>query len=465
MREKPKIGLLPLYLKLYDERIAEMRKVLEPFLQTIAERFEKAGVVVKRAPICRIEVEFDEAVESFETESVDIIVTIHLAYSPSLESVEALTRTSLPVLILDTTIDYDFGLGANPERILYNHGIHGVQDLASMLRRCEKPFQIVAGHVTESDVIGRAMGIAEAAYGANSLAKSRALRIGEPFRGMGDFAVGDGLIEEAFEVSVEEIEASDLIPEVESVSEEEIEAEMTHDQETFVCEATEEVRRRSTKVGLGLRQCLERGGYGAFSLNFLAFDSSDGPVNTVPFLEVAKAMARGIGYAGEGDILTASLVGALSRAFGKTTFTEIFCPDWKGNALFLSHMGEINPEVAAEKPLLYEKVFPFTDALNPAAIACGVCPGPAVLVNLAPGPNETFDLLVAPVEVLGDATHPEMRTWIRGWVRPRCELGRFLEEYSQRGGTHHSALVLGDRTQSIKAFAAFTGIGCHVIGE
>ena len=62
----------------------------------------------------------------------------------------------------------------------------------------------------------------------------------------------------------------------------------------------------------------------------------------MPFLEISRLMERGIGYAGEGDVLTAALVGALMKVYAETTFTEMFCPDWKGNSIMLSHMGEIN---------------------------------------------------------------------------------------------------------------------------
>ena len=57
-------------------------------------------------------------------------------------------------------------------------------------------------------------------------------------------------------------------------------------------------------------------------------------------------MQRGVGYAGEGDAFTASLVGALLKNYKETSFVEIFCPDWKNDALFISHMGEMNYAVA-----------------------------------------------------------------------------------------------------------------------
>ena len=463
MTRKPRIGLLPLYLKLYDDRMPEERGKFAPFLKTVAQGLERHGVEVHCAPVCRVAGEFRQAVRSFQKSDVDLLVTLHLAYSPSLESADLLTRCKLPILMLDTTMDYGFGRDVNPARIMFDHGIHGVQDLASMLRRRSKRFQIVAGHVTRSDVLSRAAGVAQAAYAARLLGQMRTLRIGESFRGMGDFAVAPEVLRRVLGVTVDQISASALADDVKKVTAGQIADEIARDRRAFRVELPEEVHRRSVRVGLGLRRRLERGGYGAFSFNFLAFDRGAGPVDTVPFLEASKAMARGLGYAGEGDVLTAALVGALSAAFGRTTFTEIFCPDWKGNALFLSHMGEINPEVAAGKPRLCEKDFPYTAAQNPAVLAAAPAAGPAVLVNLAPGPRDTFGLIVCPVQALGDATNRKMRDGIRGWIRPAGPVATFLENYSRLGGTHHSALVLGEKAEAVAVFGEFAGFETAII--
>ena len=463
MKRKAKAGLLPLYLKLYDECSPGMRKGFEPFLEQVVGGLEREGVEVIRAPVCRLEKEFREAARLFGENDADIIVALHLAYSPSLESADVLCRAGRPLLLLDTTMDHEFGRDADPERISYDHGIHGVQDLASVLRRRGKHFEIVAGHVTESEVLHRAAELARAARGARALRATNALRVGYSFPGMGDFAVAENVLERALGVRVDQMGMEGLAREVEALSDGEIEEELSADRENFCVHAPEDVHRRSVRVGLGLRRCLERGNYDAFSMNFLAFGSKDGPVNTVPFLEACKAMARGVGYAGEGDVLTASLVGALSVAFGRTTFTEMFCPDWKGNSLFLSHMGEINPEVAAEKPMLCERPFPYTDAENPAILACAPAPGPAVLVNLSSGPKEAFRLIVARVRVLEDASSPAMRDKVRGWIEPSSGVAEFLEAYSISGGTHHSALVLGERSEAVAAFGRFAGLEVRVL--
>jgi len=457
---KPRAGLLPLYLKLYDDSLPEMRRVLEPFLDEVASGLTAQGLEVVAAPVCRIADECTRAVADLEAQDVALLVTLHLAYSPSLESADALAATPLPILMLDTTPDHDFGLDVDPGRLLYNHGIHGVQDLACVLRRRGKPFEIVAGHVTRSDVLARAAEIVRAAAAARRFRASRILRIGPPFPGMGDFAVSDKVLKREFGMAVTHVGPDALAEDVRAVSDEAVSDEIARDRQAFDVRAGDAVLRRSVRVGLGLRRRLDAGAFTALSVNFLAFDTEKGPVDTVPFLEISKAMARGIGYAGEGDVLTAALVGALLAGWPRTTFTEIFCPDWNGNTLFLSHMGEINPAVAAARPRVFEKEFPFTPARNPAVLACAPAAGPAVFVNLAPGPEDSFRLIVAPVEVLGDGTHPAIQETVRGWIRPPCSAAAWLEQFSRFGGTHHSALVLGDRAEAIAAFARFVGIEC-----
>lgn len=465
-RLKPRVGLLPFYLKLYDDLMPDRQRAFEPFLAQVAEGLRSRGLTVDRAPVCRVAPEFASAIESFERNQADAIVTLHLAYSPSLESVDVIRRSTLPLVILDTTMDAAFGRNVNPDRIMLNHGVHGVMDFASMLRRYGHPYEIVAGSFEQAGTLDRAADRVRAAVAARAFGCSRALRVGQAFAGMGDFSVDERVLSESLGICVDEVDLDVLDKAVAAVSETSVEQEVADDTARFACVLDPAVHRRSVRVGLGLRHLLACGGYHALSVNFQAFDRNDRPADTMPFLEISKAMARGIGYGGEGDVLTAALVGALARGFGDTTFTEIFCADWSGNSLFLSHMGEISPVVARGRPRVFEKPFPFGGARNPAVLTCDVQPGPAVYVNLAPGPDQTFGLIVAPVDVLpeDDTLDPAMQDVVRAWIRPKLDVARFLERNSLAGGTHHSALVLGDRAEALAAFGRLLGMDVTFIG-
>lgn len=460
LQHVPKIGLLPFYLKLYDDLLPKSRAGFDAYPPRLAAGFESRGIRVVTAPVCRVAGEFKAAIAQFEKDGVDCIVTLHLAYSPSLEAIDAFCSTRLPILILDVTMDAEFGLDAPPSRIMTNHGVHGVMDFASMLRRRGRSFEIVAGHDADLLTMDRAADRVRAALASGILRTGRVLRVGPAFAGMGDFSVAEDVMADKLGVKVSSIGLEVLDEAVRKVDPAAVAREVADDHGRFACELAAEAHERSVRVGLGLRQILESGGYTGFSVNFQAFDRADRPANTMPFLEISKAMGRGIGYAGEGDVLTAALVGALGRAFGAVTFTEIFCVDWAGDSLFLSHMGEISPSVAGDRPRVFAKPFFGGGSLDPALLTCAVKAGPAVFVNLAPGPDDTFSLIVAPVEVLPEnaSLDPAMRNVVRTWVKPRGKVTEFLEAYSRAGGTHHSALVLGDRADAIAAFGRLSGL-------
>jgi len=483
------VGLLPLYLALYDELVPECRDGFSGYPERIAAGFEARGIAVRQAPVCCVADEIAAAVRQFEADGIDAIVTLHLAYSPSLEAIEALCGTSLPIVMLDTTMDAAYGVDVSPDRLMYNHGVHGVMDLASMLRRREKPYRIVAGDYRDPAVLERAASMVRSASATDTavagrrgnaatadtvrpasaevpMRNNRILRIGDAFAGMGDFAVEPELLRERFGIVIAQVGLEELDKAVEAVTQEAVTAELAADRERFDCELDEAVHRQSIRVGLGLRQLLDAGGYHGFSVNFQEFDRTDRAADTMPFLEISKSMARGTGYAGEGDVLTAALVGALAREFDAVTFTEIFCPNWTGNSLFLSHMGEISPAVAGDRPRVCAKPAFDGKSATTAVLTCAMKPGPAVFVNLAPGPNDSFSLILAPVEVLAEdeTLDPAMRDTVRAWVRPRCNVSDFLEAYSRAGGTHHSALVLGKHAEAVAAFGRMLGVEVCEIG-
>lgn len=458
MKEE-RIGLLPLYLKLYDDTCPEMRPRIERFARTIADALTAEGLTVDCAPICRVEEEFRAAVAAFEQGGVAAIVTLHLAYSPSLESAAALAMTRIPLIILDTTEDYAFDSTVDADEILYNHGIHGVQDLCNLLRRHHKDYEIFAGHYAESDVLTRAARACRGAIMAKRMRTSRVGLVGGPFEGMGDFCVPFDELRRDVGLEVVRYDERQGEERIASVTQAEIDAEYARDQALFTMDGrvTRALYERTARVSLALRKWRKEERLSALTVNFLATEDSNPALPVMPFTECSKSMMEGVGYAGEGDVLTAALVGALLSAFPDTTFSEMFCPDWKGNSIFLSHMGEFNYRVCAGKPRLTEKAFPFTNAENPTVAYGTFRPGKAAYVNLAPGGEGGYTLICTQGEMLPVSGENNMQESVNGWFRPNAPVAAYLERFSRLGGTHHSALVYGDCVHELEMFARCMG--------
>lgn len=451
--KKLKIGLLPLYIKLYDDSWPELRERIDAFHNTIIVELEKRNLDVSSAKVCRIKSEFKEAIRFFEENEVDAIVTLHLAYSPSLESASILSETKLPLVILDTTPTYDYSHTQHPDELLYNHGIHGVQDMCNLLLRNGKDFVIETGHWAESDVLDRIAECVKAARLATNMKKARVGRVGKPFEGMGDFDVPLELLRSTIGIETIFYDFNEGRKLLEEVSDEQIDEEIKRDSNDFHSDRLDNaVYRQSTRACLAIRRWIEEKELTAFTINFMEITKQSG-IPCMPFLEASKAMVRKIGYAGEGDVLTAALTGALLSVYPETSFTEMFCPDWRNNSIFISHMGEMNLSLTANRPVLKEKEFPFTDADNPIVAYGRFRGGKAVYVNLAPGRNNTYSLILSPIEMLEVEGEDRMEDSIHGWFKPSIPISDFLSAYSKHGGTHHGVIVYGDVIKVLEGFS------------
>lgn len=457
---KPSIGLLPFYIKLYDDLDFSWRKSLDEWVNNIATDLEKLGVSVKRSDICRIAPEFESAVKGFEKADVDAIVTVHLAYSPSLESIDAIAATKLPLIVMSTTPDFEHDL---PSKTMNNHGIHGVQDFCNLLLRRGKKFALEAGHWKESDLLKKVAAHAAGARIASSFRNARVGLCGSPFEGMGDFSVPADKLKKDTGVTTVVIDMKRVAALLPSPDSPEVIAELKSNHSRFRIENLEEKTHiDSIRCGLAIRQLIEKEKLSAITICFLEITKTSG-IPVMPFLELSEAIERGIGYGGEGDVLTAALTGALLSVFKESTFTEMFCPDWKNNVIFLSHMGEMNISLSAQKPLLTAMKWRFSDVGGETAAAYGCLkPGKAIFVNLAPTPAG-YNLILCPIQMLEEKNSKEWEGRIRGWFKPNLPLDQFLTAYSKVGGTHHAALVYGDNLDALSSFGNMMGFNTIII--
>lgn len=450
-------GLLPLYIKLYDDSTPEMRPKIEAFYEEASVELEKREIEIVRVKPCCIDTEFQAAVKKFEDSKVDAIITLHLAYSPSLESIGSLAATKLPLIVLDTTPAYDFSALQEIDAISYNHGIHGVQDLCNMLNRYGKGYMIHAGHIYKSDVMDRTAACVRAAGIAGKMKTARVGIVGEPFKGMGDFYIPADILKSTIGLETIPYDFSDNDLIKASITEEDIAKEIADDYAKFnVVDVSNDTHYQSSLANLMIRKWIEREGISAFTVNFLDITQKSG-IPRMTFIEASKSMARGIGYAGEGDVLTAAFVGALLSAFPETSFVEMFCPGWSDDTIFISHMGEMNIALSAEKPLAVEEPFPYTDVGN-SVIAYGrLKPGEAVFVNLAPYPGEQYALIITSVNMLEVDGVDKFERSIHGWFKPCMPVPEFLEKYSQAAGTHHGAIVYGEVSEELEMLGKIMG--------
>lgn len=451
--KKVKIGFLPLYVKLYDDGAPNMRLRIDAFAKEVIELIKKReDVEVITADVCRLEGEFKEAITLFENEKVDSIVTLHLAYSPSLESEKVLRDTKLPIVILDTTPNFEFTDDEDNISISYNHGIHGVQDMCNLLVRNNKQFFIEVGHYLRSDVIDRVINRVKGIKIANEFQNSRVGTIGGEFDGMGDFRLPENLYGE---IGIEKVELTpnEAREYFASVSDDEIDALIADDKQKYAIaeDISKDTLRNALRGDLAVRKWIADEKLTAFTANFRTVGKDFG-LSGMPFAEVNRAMERGIGYAGEGDVLTSAFTGALMSVSNEASFIEMFCPDWKNNYIFISHMGEMNTALSADKPQYMIKPMKYADI--DTTWLCGTYKeGKATLINLLPIADNKFRVIVSLVDMRVPECDKFRGNATCGWFEPAKSISDFLGDYSKLGGTHHLTMMYGDARKTAETFA------------
>ena len=457
--KKIKVGYLPFYIKLYDDSNIKWRQPVVAYMNKLIKMIEDMGFeVVPADEVCRIKPEFDHAAAKFNADDeICAVITQHLAYSPSLESIEALKSLKAPIIVFDTTVDKELiRYSESEDRIMNNHGIHGVQDICNMLKRNGVPYELCVGHASTPGVLDELCGYIRAAYAAKCFKSARIGMVGGEFEGMGDFRITDQEYEEKIGVKTVRMTKEDTEKYLAEITDDEINAEIEYDKEHYTVKVeNEENYKAAVRSGLAVRKWMEAECLDGVTVNFLHTDESALP--KMPFVECCKVMERGQGYAGEGDNLTAGLVGSLIKAFPDTTFMEMFCPDWKENTILLSHMGEMNPRLTQRKPIISDKPFNYNSCGDTVSLSGCFREGDAVLVNLAPT-DKGFSLILSEVKmVMSGTTDKAYIKEVRGWMEPFASIQKFLHEYSMAGGTHHSALVYGYNLPALEAFGRFMG--------
>lgn len=138
---------------------------------------------------------------------------------------------------------------------------------------------------------------------------------------------------------------------------------------------------------------------------------------------------------------------------GAAGFTEMYMMDFKREAILMCHQGEGNWRLcrADRRPYLKNRVLSEGGLSNPPTPIFTPEPGRACILSLTHLTADRFRLVCAPGEILPDADllHVDMPYL---FFRPDSGVRSCVTSWLEQGGTHHEALVLGDRLDRIRLF-------------
>jgi len=452
---KNKIGLIGVTAELYKKKLPDLVKNLSKFSEKVEKILEKFSEVVC-VPLVYTEKQMEDAFKKMKEKDVAGIILVFLSYSPSLIISPVLKKNkNIPVLIWNTQSLLSIDKNFKNSDMFYNHGMHGVQDLTSVLLRERIKFYLITGHYKDKKIISKIEKWCKAASVAKILENSRIARVGGRFKDMGDFSVDDKKITEYLGPEILDIPLTKIAAESKKIKNIEIKKSMANDHKKFKISSdlTEKVHFISTRLELSLRRLIAKERLSGLAINFMGFKGDKG-AETIPFMAIGKFLAEGMGYGGEGDVLCATSVLILQKLAGTANFVEMFTTDYKNKRILFSHMGESNPKMAKNKNLirLVKKDLSLTGPnLFTAMFLFPLKAGKITLFNIASGEDGKFKFIVANGEILDEPLLKDINS--PHFLMKVPDVEDFLTKYSLLGGTHHLAMAYGDKKIELKYLA------------
>ena len=450
---RPKVGVLALTLELYEKLAPELREKRELWLRrAVLPAVQECAETVFETAVYRRE-DVDSAVQRLESAGVDALLVLLLTYAPSQIALNALKRTRLPILIWNTQELFSVEPAFDRAAMTGNHGVHGTQDLSNVLRRSGVKFEYLTSHLNDPDGTRALADFLAAAAAVRRLRHARLGLLGYPFPGMGDFGYDTTHLAATLGCEWVNLPLEDYINRAAMASTHAVSDLVARYRELYdvAADLTRVDLEATARVELALRGMVTTQRLNGLSYQFMAF-GEDIRTPTVPFVAASRLMAEGVGFGGEGDLISAAGTCLLNWLNPPATFSEMFTIDFGGNGVLMSHMGESNAAMArrGRKVALVVRKKPITRTLErQLVLTAGLEPGPATLCVLTLGAGQRWRLIASQVTIADfgplqnlDAPHCKLI--------PGQDVRTFLTAYAEAGGPHHLALCFGDARARVK---------------
>jgi L-arabinose isomerase len=397
---------------------------------------------------------------------IGLILWMH-TFSPAKMWIAGLGSLTKPFLHLHTQFNRELPWSSIDMDFMNLHqAAHGDREFGFITARLKLARKVVVGFWQDPDTVAQIAAWTRAAVGWHESQHLKVARFGDNMR---DVAVTEGnkvSAELQLGYNVSAYGVGDLVASVNQVSDSETDKLIAEYREAYSIDRQydrPDALRVAAKIELGLRAFLQQGNFGAFTDNFQDLHG----LGQLPGIAVQRLMADGYGFGGEGDWKTAALVRTMKVMAqglpGGTSFMEDYTYDFSGTPKVLgSHMLEVCPSIAADKPSLEIHPLGIGGKADPVRLVFTASSGPAVVASLI-DLGDRFRLIVNEVDVIQpNQPLPRLPVARAVWV-PRPNLKTAAAAWIYAGGAHHTGFSHALTMEHMEDFAEMAGIELIVI--
>ncbi len=402
------------------------------------------------------------------------LITWMHTFSPAKMWVRGLMVLKKPLLQFHTQYGRDIPWGSiDMDFMNLNQSAHGDREYGHVTARLGLKRSIVAGHWQDPATQKRLGSWSRAAAAVTEGRSARFVRFGDNMR---EVAVTDGdkvAAQIKLGWSVNSYGVGELVKRVNAVTPAQVDALIDEYKKTYVIapellNTPKQLDRLKVQARLeiAIEAFLIEGRYLGFTTSFEDLYGLD----QLPGLAAQRLMAKGYGFAGEGDWKTAALVRAVKLMGdglpGATSFMEDYTYHMEeGRQMVLgSHMLEICPTIAEGQVKVEIHPLGIGGKDDPARLVFNAAPGEAVNASLVEF-GDRFRLIVNEVKTVPvPQPMPKLPVAQAMWI-PYPDFTTGLEGWIWAGGAHHTAYSTAVDADTLQAYADQLGLEYVRIGK
>jgi L-arabinose isomerase len=456
---KPRIGILGIMQDLYDDMIPGIADRQEGYAAELAAQLADVGEFIPSKAV-KYRADAERAVREFEDAGLDGVLVVMLTYGPAMRVARLLAESRLPICLANIQPEPSVTPAWDMADMTYNQGVHGAQDTANAMVRAGRRFSVLTDDWRSESFRADVGRWARAAAAATAWKRLRVALFGYAMNDMGDIRVDESALIRTLGPEILAVAPGDLYRAMQAAAQAEVADVIAFEDQRFEIDPRLSAAEREdhARMQVAIQGILDHRGFGAYTAHFDAI-GEDGRFARLPLAAASTLMAKGYGYAAEGDVLTATLVSAGHALIGDAHFTEMYAMDFPSDSVLMSHMGEGNWKIArTDRPVrLIKRSLGIGRLDDPPTFLFQYQPGPATLATLVSLEGSRFRLVVAEGENLDSQQLPALEMPY-GQFRPATGLRSCLNGWLSAGGPHHEVMNLGHHAASWQVFCQLTGI-------
>ena len=465
-----KIGIFAVAHHTYFQQFEGLYENLCGYHKVFCDMVEESGVEIVDLGIIDSNEKAFAAAETLRAASVDLIFCNMITYATSSVFAPIIQEVNRPMVLAAlqprAALDYT---KANTFMQLENDNICSVPEFIGVANRLGRKVQDCIIGTLYDDVQAKAE-IAEWCNIAKVLHDLRGARIGlmgHTMEAMYDMHADPTAISAAFGLHVPLLEVDDVITLYNQVTEDEIaekirliDAEFDMPEpvsDPITSKLTDADKYQAAKSAVALDKFVEK-----YNLTGLAYyyegspDSLHRKVTTTFIVGNSILNAQGIPMCGEYDIKTCIAMLIMDRLNIGGSFAEFHPFDFQEDFILVGHDGPHHLAIAEGKPILRSLKKYHGKPGNGASVEFKIKEGPITMLGITQTANGKFKFVIGEGESKAGPIPPTGNTNTRGFFAPTTK--QFIKKWVMEGPTHHYALGIGHRADTIAKIAEILGI-------